>query len=273
MEKLFYQSSLPRSGSTLLQNILAQNPDVYATPTSGVLELVFAARANYTNSPEFKAQDPQLMEDAYKAFCKSGMDAYYNAITDKKYVIDKSRGWGIHYDFLKFIHGEEPRIICMVRDLRDVFASMENNFRKHPEKQSDILNWATGQGTTVPKRVDIWAQNPPIGIAIDRLSEIFRMGINSKMLFVKFEDLCLYPDVQMRLIYDYLGIPFYSHDFDNIEQVTKEDDEVYGAFGDHTIRKKLEPVRSRAKELLGRDVTDWIYNNYKWYFDQFRYTK
>jgi len=27
MEQLFFQSSLPRSGSTLLQNILAQNPD------------------------------------------------------------------------------------------------------------------------------------------------------------------------------------------------------------------------------------------------------
>jgi hypothetical protein len=54
MEKLFFQSSLPRAGSTLLQNILAQNPSIYATPTSGVLELIFAARGNYTNSPEFK---------------------------------------------------------------------------------------------------------------------------------------------------------------------------------------------------------------------------
>ncbi len=35
MENIFYQSSLPRAGSTLLQNILAQNPDIYATPTSG----------------------------------------------------------------------------------------------------------------------------------------------------------------------------------------------------------------------------------------------
>jgi hypothetical protein len=50
MEKLFFQSSLPRAGSTLLQNILAQNPSIYATPTSGVLELIFAARGNYTNS-------------------------------------------------------------------------------------------------------------------------------------------------------------------------------------------------------------------------------
>jgi sulfotransferase len=273
MEKIFYQSSLPRSGSTLLQNILAQNPDIYATPTSGVLELIFAARANYTTSPEFKAQDEELMKTGYKAFCKEGMDAFYNAITDKKYVMDKSRGWGIHYDFLKFVRGDEPKIICMVRDLRDIFASMENNFRKHPEKQSDILDWSKGQGTTVPKRIDIWSQQPPVGLAIERLSEIYRTGLDKHMLFIRFEDLCLYPENTMLRIYKYLDIPAFEHDFDNIEQVTKEDDEVYGAFGDHVIRKKLQPVPSKAKQLLGKDVTDWIFENYRWFFDKFRYTK
>lgn len=273
MEKIFYQSSLPRAGSTLLQNILAQNPDVYATPTSGVLELIFGARANYTTSAEFKAQDAELMKKGWQGFAKAGMNAFYNAITDKKYVVDKSRGWGIHYDFLQFVREEDPKIICMVRDLRDVFASMENNFRKNPDKQSDILDWTKGQGTTVPKRIDIWASQPPVGLAIERLSEIFRMGYNSKMLFVRFEDLCLYPDTEMQRIYQYLGIPFHQHDFDNIEQVTKEDDEVYGTFGDHVIRTKLEPVPSKAKQLLGTDVTDWIWKNYEWFFKQFRYTK
>jgi sulfotransferase len=272
MEKLFFQSSLPRSGSTILQNLLAQNPDIYATPTSGVLELWYGARANYTTSPEFIAQDSELMKKAFLSFCKEGTFGYFNAITDKKYVMDKSRGHGIHYDFINSFY-PNPKIICMVRDLRDVFASMENNFRKHPEKQSDILDWAKGQGTTVPKRVDIWAAGQPVGLAIERLSEIFRMGIDSKMLFVKFEDLCLYPDTEMTRIYQYLDIPFYKHDFDNIQQVTKEDDEVYGTFGDHVIRTKLEPVPSKAKQLLGKDVTGWIFENYKWFFEQFRYTK
>ena len=110
MEKIFYQSSLPRSGSTLLQNILAQNSDIYATPTSGVLELVFAARGNYTDSPEFQAQDSAIMKTAFQAFCRFGMEAYYNAITNKKYIVDKSRGWGIHYDFLNFIQ-PNPKLL------------------------------------------------------------------------------------------------------------------------------------------------------------------
>ncbi len=271
-EKIFYQSSLPRSGSTLLQNILAQNPDIYATPTSGVLELIFAARANYTNSAEFIAQNPELMREAFLNFCRAGMKAFYDPLTDRKYVVDKSRGWGIHYDLLNQIY-PNPKIICMVRDLRDVFASMEKNFRKNPEKQNPILDWNTMQGTTVPKRIDIWAQNPPVGLAIERLEEMVRQDISKKILFVKFEDLCLYPEREMQRIYEYLEIPFFDHDFDNIEQVTKEDDEVYGVFGDHNIRTKLEPVPSRAKILLGREVCDWIYNTYKWYFDMFRYSK
>jgi sulfotransferase len=110
-------------------------------------------------------------------------------------------------------------------------------------------------------------------MAIERLGEIIRLGNDSKILFVKFEDLCLYPDAEMTKIYNYLDIPYFQHDFDNIEQITKEDDTVYGTFGDHVIRTKLEPVTSRARSLLGKDVTDWIYNNYRWFFDKFHYRK
>ena len=42
VEQIYFQSSMPRSGSTLLQNIMGENPDFYVTPTSGVLELVLA---------------------------------------------------------------------------------------------------------------------------------------------------------------------------------------------------------------------------------------
>jgi sulfotransferase len=272
MDKLFFQSSMPRSGSTLLQNILAQNPDIYATPTSGVLELVYGARANYTSSLEFKAQDSQLMKKGFLEFCNKGVKGFYEGITDKKYVVDKSRGWGIHYDFLNSF-SPNPKIICMVRNLKDVFASMEKNFRKNPEKHNPMVDWSTMSGTSIPKRVDVWAQGVPVGMALERLQEIFRLGNDKHILFVRFEDLCLYPENTMKEIYDYLEIPHFLHDFDNIEQVTKEDDEVYGEFGDHNIRQKLEVVPSKAKDILGKEVVNWIYNNYPWYNEAFRYNK
>jgi sulfotransferase len=150
---------------------------------------------------------------------------------------------------------------------------MEKNFRKNPEKASSMLNWAEMRGTTTPKRIDIWAQSQPVGLAIERLSEMIRQGIDKKVLFVKYEDLCLYPESQMTRIYQYLDIPNFQHDFENIEQLTKEDDEVYGSFGDHTIRKQLKLIPSTANQILGKDVTKWIYENYQWFYEQFRYSK
>jgi sulfotransferase len=271
-EKIFFQSSLPRSGSTLLQNILGQNPEMYVTPTSGALELVYGARANYTESPEFKAQDSEIMKDGFRAFCKSGLTAYFDAITDKKYVVDKSRGWGVHYDFLNFFY-PNPKIICVIRDLRDVFCSMEKNLRKHPDKASQFINHSKMTGTTIPKRIDLWAQSQPIGLAIERLSEIINQGLDKHFLFLKFEDLCLYPDTELTRIYQYLEIPYFAHDFDNITQITQEDDQIYGIFGDHKIKNKLEMIPSEAKKILTAPVCDWIFNNYQWFYSYFNYRK
>lgn len=272
VKEIFYQSSMPRAGSTLLQNILMQHPKIHATPTDGLLELVVGAQSNYTHSPEFKAQDAETMQKAFIGFCKQGMQAYCDAITNKEYVVIKSRGWGIYRPLLNMIF-PEPKIICMVRDLRDIFASMEKNHRKNPDKASGMINWQEMRGTSLPKRIDIWAAGQPVGVAIERLSEVMRMGYDKKILFIKYEDLCLHPSSSMTKIYEYLGVDFYEHDFDNIEQVTKEDDEVYGYSDLHTIRKKLEMKPSDARAILGRDIAEWIYNNYKWYFDYFNYKK
>ena len=270
-KQIYFQSSLPRAGSTLLQNIMGQNPDFYVTPTSGVLELLFSARNQYTTSPEFKAQDSELMRAGWLNFCKQGMQGFYDGVTDKPYIIDKSRGWGIHKPFLDtFI--DNPKIICMVRDLRCIYTSMENNFRKNPEIDSGMVNWATGQGTTTEKRVKQWADGPPIGIALERLKQMIDEGISEDILFVRFEDLTANPSVEMDRIYKYLDLPTFDHNFNNIEQITVEDDSIYGVFGDHTIKKEVKPVLPVYNNILGETVSNSIINSYPWFYDYFKYS-
>jgi sulfotransferase len=249
---------------------MGQNPDFYVTPTSGVLELVYAARNNYTNSPEFKAQDPSLMRAGFSGFCHDGVLGFFNAVTDKQYVLDKSRGWGVHYGFLNSFY-PDPKIICMVRDLRGIFASMEKNFRKNQHMDSGIVDHANMIGTTTEKRIDVWAQSQPVGLAIERLSQVFKEGINQKMLFVKYEDLTSNPKTELERIYDYLEVPRFEHDFDNVEQITQEDDSVYGIYGDHRIRKKIVPLKQDYKEVLGLGASNWIKTTYKWFYDEFKY--
>jgi sulfotransferase len=273
--KIFFQSSMPRSGSTLFQNLMGQNPDFYVTPTSGVLELVFGARANFTNSAEFKAQDSQLMDAGFKEFCKQGLEGFYKGITDKKYVLDKSRGWGVYRPFLNEFY-PDPKIICVVRDLRSVVASYEKIYRKNPLKHDPIREDASGRGTIVHKRVDEWMMpTNTIGRAVERIQEMIRLGHDDKILFVRYEDLCLNPEMEMSRVYDYLGIDWFrGHDFDNIEQITKEDDEVYGLSTDlHAIRSSLTMLPKDYKQVLGDDICNWLYTTYQWYFDKFNYRK
>jgi sulfotransferase len=269
--KIFYQSSFPRAGSTLLQNILAQNPAFYVTPTSGLLELVFGARLNYTNSPEFKAQDAATMKKAFLAFSRAGMQAYFESLTDKPYVVDKSRGWGVHYDLLELIHGEEPKIICMVRDLRAILSSLEKKFRQNPDKYRPVENHANLSGTTTLKRAHLALQSAPVGLALDRLIEVHQRGWNKKILFLRFEDLTAQPAATLQKVYQYLGVPEYTHNFDKVLQVTEEDDKIFGVPGLHEIRPKVEPLQNDYLEVLGRDAVRHLQQNYTWYFQLFGY--
>ena len=269
--KIFYQSSLPRAGSTLLQNILAQNPAFYVTPTSGLLELIFGARLNYTNSPEFKAQDPEAMKSAFLAYSRAGMEAYFAALTGKPYVVDKSRGWGVHFDLLEMIFGEEPKIICMVRDLRQILASLEKKFRQNPDKNRPVENHSNLTGTTTFKRTLLALQSAPVGLALDRLLEVHQRGWAKKILFVRFEDLASQPATVLPRIYQYLGVPEFAHDFDKVAQVTKEDDAIFGIAGLHDIRPKVEPLANDYLDVLGRDSVRHIQQNYAWYLQLFGY--
>jgi len=262
---------MPRAGSTLLQNLLGQNPELHVTPTSGLLELVFGARHNFSNSPEFKSQDSASMKKAYLEFCRGGMEAYARALTDKPYVMDKSRGWGVHFDLLTEIMGEEPKIICMVRDLRQIMASMELLFRQNRYKSQPIENHGKMMGTTVLKRVAQHMRSAPVGMAMDRIMEVHMRGWAPKICFVRYEDLTTRPEESMKMIYDYLGLEAYGHDFNKVTQVTQEDDAIHGMDGMHNIREKVEVTNNDFMKILTPEGVHHLEQNFSWYFKRFGY--
>ena len=268
--KIFYNSSLPRAGSSLIQNILAQNPDFHVTPTDGLLELIYSARSNYTSSPEFKAQDADLMKSAFLNFCKKGMEGYCEALTDKPFIVNKSRGWGVHYNLLNQIQ-PNPKIICMVRDARDIFASLEKKFRDNQHLADNMVDWSIMKGTNTPKRIDIWSQGVPVGMAFERLKQIIDEGIDKNICFVRYEDLLNHPDRELSRIYKYFEIENFKHDFENIKQITVEDDDVYGIYGDHKIQTSLQPLKHSYPKTFTNEVNRWIFDNYKWFNDYFSY--
>lgn len=271
MKNIFFNSSMPRACSTLLQNILNQNPSIHATPTDGSLELLYGARINYTEGIEFKAQDSQLMEKAWKGFCYGALQGYSEQLSLKPNICIKSRGIGIHYNWYQSFFDRPVKIICMVRNLKNIFASMENMFRSNSTKHQSIQNHVQLQGTTTHKRVEIWANSQPIGLALERLHQMAHDETIKHIHLQRAEDLWSSPKETMQRIYAYLNLPEYQHDFNNVHQITKEDDTIYGVDGLHDIKPIIKPVPDISKQVLGQYTCDWINERFSWFQEAFNY--
>ena len=79
------------------------------------------------------------------------------------------------------------------------------------------------------------------------------------------------PEKEIKRVYEYLGLPHFQHDFKNVQQLTKEDDTVYGVYGDHTIRPEIVPLKKDYNDVLGKNASNWIKSNYQWFYDEFKY--
>lgn len=270
VKKVFFNSSLPRAGSTLLQNILMQNPDIYATPTSGLVEFLLTARSIYTTGDAFKAQDPKEMEKAFQGFCKAGMYGYFNSITDRPYVIDKSRAWLGNFRFANFIE-PRARAVVMVRDLRGIFASMEKNYRKNPHKDPQIANGAALKNMNPDTRLQHFSVSPPIGPSLEWLYDAVSQGYDQNILFIRFEDFTNNPENEIRRLYGYLNLPYFQHDFNNVQQLTHENDVIHGIFGDHKIKSRIQPITEDYLSILGPQNCEKIKSHYQWFYNRFNY--
>jgi len=91
------------------------------------------------------------------------------------------------------------------------------------------------------------------------------------MLFIRFEDFTSNPEAEMQRIYKYLDIPYFKHDFENVEQLTHENDVIHGIFGDHKIQSPIKPVEQDYTSILGFQNCDSIKQSYAWFFEKFNY--
>ena len=108
---------------------------------------------------------------------------YRAALTSKPWLLDKSRGWGVHYAFLNAFYPEPQDRLHAAGSHRHSLL-MERNFRCQLflVNHSDML-------TSLEKRLDHWVDSPPVGLAMERLLEILRQGIDQQLLFIRY-DLC-----------------------------------------------------------------------------------
>ena len=260
-KEFIFNSSMPRSGSELLQCILHQNPEIYGSPTSPLLGFCDGIR-NHMEMPEITSQPTELMKQAMLSSTRSMMDGFYAPITDRPIVCDKSRGWMIIHELLTNVMGTTPKMVCMIRDLRDVMVSQEMVWRENQ-------HLPVGGVLTIEQRVQGWLTNSHIASALQRLHDSEIRGNFDNIYFIRFEDLTAGPEATMRDLYKYLELPYFDHDFNNVIKEVEENHEVHGVFGNHSIKPIVAPIPSKCNDVLGRVVSENIINNNSWFYNKF----
>lgn len=221
-KQLFFLSGLPRSGSTLLAAILNQNPKAHVTTTSGLVFALNGLASTWGKEQFLKDSDPSKKQ--LIASMRALINGFYE--TDKPIVIDKSRAWPIPMvmSSMEMVLGRKPRIIATVRSVPDCMASFvrvakPDNLDEFMAKDSLVAHLKVSYQTLMAGH----AHDP------------------SCLLFVEYEDLLANPKRELDRIHQFLSLPAFEYDFNNIDGSTvKEDDEgVHRCKGMHDIKPKL----------------------------------
>ncbi len=147
------------------------------------------------------------------------------------------------------------KVIACVRQLSWVLDSMERLVRRQPVGVSKVFRFDTN--TTVYSRVE--ALTDPrgmVGFAFQATKDAFYgQYAPGHLLLLTYESLARNPSAAMRAVYQFIGEPWFEHDFDHISYNADEFDARVGMPGLHTVRPKLEPIERTPvlpREIFGR---------------------
>lgn len=227
-------SGLPRSGSTLLSAILRQNPDFYADIVSPLNIMVSNCIDSMTNFEN----NLNITEEQRKNALHGMIDGYYKSI-DKSVIFDSSRAWTSNTNLLKTLF-PDSKIICCVRDVAWILDSFERIATKNSLYTNMFIDQEADQCVTT--RCDALMDFQKSGQVVKPwfwLQEGYYANPNM-LLLIEYENLCKDPENTMKLIYGFLGIKPFEHDFNNVEYENKNFDIHMGQPGLHTVQKKVQ---------------------------------
>ncbi len=240
---VYFVAGLPRSGSTLLMNILAQNHRFQVGGTSGIIDILQYIRNSWNRNTAFLAGERAESAQSQLAVMRGAL-AGFMSTSPRPVHFDKNRIWPEYLEMAAAILGgaDKVKVLVTVRDLRDVMASFERRAR-HTAAQSQPPYEAAEpfRFKTAVQRIEYFVeQSQPVGRAFNAIRDAVTRGWRDNMHFIEYDALTARPDATLAGIYDFLGETPVRHDVLAVEQVTVEDDLIYGFKDLHTIRGKVE---------------------------------
>ena len=256
LKKYLFISGLPRSGSTLLAGLLRQHPDFHAAMSSPVAALMNSLLEQTGAGSEFYSF---FDEAKRKRLISSMFTAYYQEQNNKSVVFDTNRMWTARLHQLNELF-DDFKMVCCVRNPAWIADSFETLYRKNPFDYSRMFNPQTRQ--TVYSRCESLIQaSGTIGSPWTALKEAFYGEHSERLLLIEYDLLTQYPEKTMALVYQFLGLAEFAHDFDNVKYEANEFDQQLGVAGFHRVKRKVSftPRRSILPPDLFQKYSDMAF--------------
>lgn len=270
MKKLHFCGGLPRSGSTVLMNILQQNPRIFTTGTCALPEILHThilIKSRFRES--FQAMSVDQADSAMFGLIHGATKGWFEGLTHKPVVISKNRMWSELFHLYK-----NSKYIVTVRDLRDIVESFEKvNARTlalHSFGDRNIFTPAMHKHEKYRHYFDESnSLSIPLTTEVPRMMEVFTRKENN-VLFVRYEDFTKEPIYILKKIYNFLEEDWFEHDLNHIDQseVFEHDHAYFRERTDHVTKKSFvyykEPERLLPDSFHQRVLTEnkWFYQSF-----------
>jgi sulfotransferase len=251
-----FMAGLPRSGSTVLSAILNQNPEIYASPQTDLIGMLYNLESEIPNYESFRAG---LLHQGYASVMHGMKDTFYSHI-DKPVIIDKNRGWGTPYnwDHLSGYVSQDGKVILTMRPILEVLASFVK-VSKESQKVTQHLQylnpnlWVSNYRDETDALVEnLMMPNGELERALFSVANLVK-NHRDRVHIVWFDDLLDNPVATLDGIHEFLGLDFFDYKFDNIKAVDKHDDlNAYGIAGLHDVKKKLARPKTDPASYLSK---------------------
>jgi sulfotransferase len=242
----FFMAGLPRSGSTLLSAILNQNPDIYSGPQTDFARMMLSIYHETQGSESFQSG---YNPEGYVNIMRQIPNNFY-ANVDKKIIIDKNRNWGT-IDNIKLLDllSDNVKIICPVRPILEILSSFLRLAENNPNNFIDrrIKNIPSGYYRSLnDARCDLlMGDEEGLQHNIFSLASALQPEHRHKFHFVLYKDLVTKPKESISSIYDFLDIPRFEHNFNNLkwEEMPNETN-VFGIPNMHSVQPTLKSSKT-----------------------------
>lgn len=254
---MHFISGLPRSGSTLLSALLRQNPRFHADMSGPVAGLVGSLLSDLSGKNEFST----FIDDTKRyRIIQSVFNEFYTD-SSAEVVFDTSRAWCAKMALIKTIY-PEAKVIACVRDMSWIIDSIEQLVQRNVFQPSSIFNYLTG-GTVYSRSDGVAGADGMVGFAYNALKEAYFGGnATNRLLLLQYETLTSNPERALRAIYNFIGEPYFDHDFNQIEFDASEFDKKAGTPGLHKVRSTVD--KNQRATILPPDIFRRFENDAFW---------